>query len=204
MKDETGSAHMTQGSLTSFVRNRFGCGNSALALNGGWTQVPSGIYFNTPEFTISVWVYPLNIGSWARVIDFGSGPSAENIALALSFTTSLQPSLYIVSGLSDPLFIARSSQKLVLNQWLMLAVTFDGTNTCIYLNGTLAVNYYFQGYTPLTLLRSKCFIGKSNWNGDGYSSSYLDDLRFYNKSLTQSEILEIMNRNETSKTRKKY
>ncbi len=42
-------------------------------------------------------------------------------------------------------------------------------------------------------------IGKSNMGGgDGYSSSYIDDLRFYNKSLTQSELLKIMNLN-TSK-----
>ena len=43
MLDQIGSAHMTQGALTSFTSDRFGNANSALALNGGWAQVPSGV-----------------------------------------------------------------------------------------------------------------------------------------------------------------
>ena len=41
---------------------------------------------------------------------------------------------------------------------------------------------------------SYCFIiGKSREvNEEQYSFSYLDDLRFFNKSLTQSEIIELM------------
>ena len=34
---------MKQGALTSFTSDRFGNANSALALNGGWAQVPSGV-----------------------------------------------------------------------------------------------------------------------------------------------------------------
>ena len=48
MLDQIGLAHMKQGALTSLTLDRFGNPNSALALNGGWTQVPSGVYFNTP------------------------------------------------------------------------------------------------------------------------------------------------------------
>ena len=52
---------MTQGNLTLFTKDRHGYSNSALALNGGWTQVPSGYYFNTPEFTVTFWVFALKI-----------------------------------------------------------------------------------------------------------------------------------------------
>jgi hypothetical protein len=52
MNDIIGNAHMTQGAFTIFVSDRFGNSNSALNLNGGWTQVPSGIYFDAPQFTI--------------------------------------------------------------------------------------------------------------------------------------------------------
>ena len=87
MTDYVGSAHMMQGNLTSFTADRFGCSNSALALNGGWTRVPSGIYFNTPEFTISVWVWPQLIGSFARVINFGNGQS-DSIIVSLDGGTN--------------------------------------------------------------------------------------------------------------------
>jgi hypothetical protein len=39
-------------------------------------------------------------------------------------------------------------------------------------------------------------VGKSNWVGDINSYTFLDDLRFYNKSLTQSQILELMLTND--------
>jgi hypothetical protein len=56
MKDVIASKDMTQGNATYFTSDRFGNENASLALNGGWTQVPPGIYFDTQEFTISVWV----------------------------------------------------------------------------------------------------------------------------------------------------
>ena len=67
MTDVVGSANMTQGSLTTFTFDRFGNPNAALNLNGGYTQVPAGVYFNTPGITVTVWVYPLSVGLWAKV-----------------------------------------------------------------------------------------------------------------------------------------
>ena len=98
MNNVIDSSNMIRGNLTSFTLDRFGCSNSALALNGGWTYVPSGIYFNTPEFTISVWVYPQQVGNYSRVIDFGNGQAADNILLSLSNGNYLQPYLKIYNG----------------------------------------------------------------------------------------------------------
>ncbi len=191
MLDQIGSAHMKQGALTSFTTDRFGNANSALALNSGWTQVPSGVYFNTPQFTISVWVYPQQVGYWSRVIDFGNGPNQDNVLMSLSNGNSLQPYIAI-SPPTGQLPAAISSQKLVMNQWQFLVTTFNGINFRVYLNGQLTASLDYS-YTMKTLTRSNCFIGKSNYASDGVSSSFLDDLRFYNKSLTQTEIQQLMN-----------
>ena len=76
MFDEKGMAHMFQGSRTTFTRDRFGNSNSSLSLIGSWTQVPGGVYFNTVEFTFSLWIYPQQVSSpnGARIIDFANGP----------------------------------------------------------------------------------------------------------------------------------
>jgi hypothetical protein len=50
MNDQIGSAHMIQGLNTIFDADRFGTPNSALNLNGGWTYVPKGVFFDTPQF----------------------------------------------------------------------------------------------------------------------------------------------------------
>ncbi len=195
MKDQIGSAHMTQGSFTTyFTTDRFGTLNSALDLNGGWTQVPSGIYFDTAQFTISVWVLPQQVDNFARVIDFGNGYSTNNVVFALSWSSTLEPYMYFDSTNFNP-----STSKLTLGQWQFLVATFDGTYLKIYKNGQIIMNV-FHAYSFPRETRAICFVGKSHWNsfGDGYSSSVLDELRFYNKSLSQVDITDLMNRVDTS------
>jgi hypothetical protein len=196
MFDEIGAAHMEQGNLTSFIEDRFGCPNSALALNGGWTQVPPGIYFDTPEFTITFWIYPQQVGLWSRVIDFGNGPTSNNIVIC-NYLSTPRFQLYASSVI---LIEAISAKSLQTNKWQFLSVTLNRNSSRIYLDGQLTINLN-KNYTLQISNRTKCYIGKSNWAGDGYSYSYLDDLRFYNKSLSQGEIVELMNyQNQTSKT----
>ena len=193
MLDTIGDSHMIQGNLTSFASDRFGNANSALALNGGWTQVPNGIYFDSPEFTISVWVYPKSVGLVARVIDFGNGTN-DNVVLAL------KPYINICSG--SFCFAAHSSQLIITNAWQFLAFTYTGVDVSIYLNGKLVVSSKYTYVLP-KLTRTNCYIGKSNWAGEGYSSSYIDDLRFYNKSLNQKELISLMMMNQTQTSKYK-
>jgi hypothetical protein len=195
MFDQIGSAHMTQGNFTSFIEDRFACANSALALNGGWTQVPPGIYFDAPEFTISAWVYPMNIGYYCRLIDFGNGQTEDNIILRLdSGSANGVPALRMYNG-SLSLGTAQSTRVLKNQTWSLLTATFDGTQMLLYINGTLRGRFNSSFSLP-SITRRLCNIGKGYVGaGIGTSSSYFDDLRFYNKSLTQSEIIELMNFN---------
>jgi len=196
MKDVIGLADMTQGLLTSFVSDRFGNKNAALALNGGWAQVPPEMYFKTPAFSITVWIYPQQVSPYSRVIDFGNGAKVDNILIAFSFSNQLKPYFELYSGANVLYSLATSSLKLSLNQWQFIAVTSNGTNAQMFLNGQQVIDTY-QSENIQILKRYNCYIGRSNWDVDGYSHSYLDDLRFYNKSLSQEEILELMNQNET-------
>ena len=196
MKDEIGTSDMKQGSLTYFTTDRFGNPNSSLALNGGWTYLPGGNYFNTPELTISVWILPQNVGSWSRLIDFGNG-MMDNIILALASGNYPLPFAFEIFNASHFLFMVISSQNLTLCQWQFLTITYDGSNAFTYLNGKLTASHSYSYNMPV-ITRKNCYIGKSyKAPFDGYSSSYLDDLKFYNKSLTQAEILLLYNQYQT-------
>jgi hypothetical protein len=198
MYDQIGSAHMTQGMSTTFTLDRFGNVNSALALNGGWTQVPPGIYFDTPEFTISAWIMPQQVGYWARLVDFAWGSNQDSIVLTLDSSSKPCPFGFIESF---ALSIEGFSFCLTLNQWQLLTATFDGNIFSIYINGTLSVSgAKYSGYSQLpTINRNQNYIGKSNAGpSDGYSHSFIDDLRFYNKSLTQQEIVDLIMMNDVN------
>jgi hypothetical protein len=193
MSDLIGMAHMTQGSLTLFTMDRFGNANSALALNGGYTQVPVGYFFNTPQFSVAAWVYPSSIGYWARVFDFGNGPGLlpfDYVQLSFSELYTNKPSM-VVDGANQKTKLITST-ALVLNKWQFLAGTFNGTHLSLYLNAAL-VGVSFVTYQMPKVQRTSNFFGKSNLATDGFSNSYLDDIRFYNISLSQMQIAELMN-----------
>jgi hypothetical protein len=193
MRDQVGSADMSQGNLTSFTSDRLRNVNSALALNGGWAQVPPRIYFDTPEFSITVWVLPQQIGIQSRVIDFGNWRSS-NVLFSLDSGSNQRP--YFLLNVNEWQAIS-STQVLTLNQWQHLAATFNGSTMSIYINGTLTASQNFSTSSPQSIHRQNCYVGKSNWGPpdclDDYSYSILDDLRFYNKSLSKSEIDLLIN-----------
>ena len=189
MNDQIGTADMFQGAFTNFTFDRFNCPNSALALNGGWTQIPSGVYFNTPEFTISVWVFPLQVGYLSFIIDFGNGYNADNIILKHDSGGNDIPALRINNG-SQSIGTAQSTGSLTLSKWQLLTATFDSSIMKIYING-IQKGSLISVYTLPTITRTLNYIGKSD--SSTYSYSYLDDLRFYKESLSQSEIIDLMN-----------
>jgi hypothetical protein len=193
MSDQIGMAHMTQGDLARYASDRFGCADSALDLNGGWTQVPEGFYFDTSEFTISVWVYPQQVGKWARVVDLSNtwlGIPRDNVIISLDSDGKPFPTFSIFKGAQGEALISNIS--LIENKWQFLAVTFNGTTMSIYINGIMTgINSF--AYPMPKIIRKINNIGKS-WNSrDGKSLSYLDDLRFFNISLSQEEIVNLMN-----------
>ena len=89
-----------------------------------------------------------------------------------------------------------STIALINVQWQFLTLTYDGANLKFYVKNVLAIDAAYA-YSPPTLVRANNYFGKSNWVSDGVSSSYLDDVRFYNISLTQSQINYIMMLNES-------
>jgi hypothetical protein len=201
MIDVIGGANMQQGSGGAsilFVNDRFGNANAALGLNGGYTQVPTGVYFNSPMFTVSVWIYPQTVGAFARIIDFGNGIS-DNFIFAQASATGMNPFIQVFQNTtwkSD----TYSSVYLTAGQWQFLTATYDGSTWKIFINGILVASSSISYILP-TLTRENNYIGKSAnsppLGADGYSFSYLDDLRFYNISLSQSQIIDLMMSNDT-------
>jgi hypothetical protein len=195
MLDYIDAADMTLGNSISFVSDRFGNPNSALALNYGWTQIPSDVYFDTVEFTISAWVYPLKIGKYARLVDFANAYKIDNIILRLDSGSDNKPEFFIYPGFRSPSDSVPFKKSLVLNDWNHLTVTFDGKILKSYLGGTLRDDTRYTYTMPKSRVRLNNYFGKSNKAGGTFSQIYLDDVRFYNKSLDQSEIMDLMKSN---------
>ncbi len=117
--------------------------------------------FETPEFTISVWVYPQQVGNWSRVIDFGNvleTTPLDNIVLRLDSNSNNLPALNIVVGTQNS--VSQSIKALSNATWQLLTATFNGSLQSFYINGTLACNKSIN-YSLPKLTRSYNYIGKS-------------------------------------------
>ena len=187
INDFIGNANMPLGT-TKFIADRFGVNNSALSLNGGYTSAPSGFYFDTPQFSLSLWVYP-NMTTPTGLLDFGSNPLVDNIILFFDTMSTIRLRMYLNTNLVVDL------QSLVqYNQWNFVTVTFDGIIVTMYVNASLTnlASGVTGLYTDKAVVRSVNYIGKCNLPATYYSYSYVDDIRFYNTSMTQADILELM------------
>jgi hypothetical protein len=197
MSDLIGTAHMSQGSLTLFTSDRFGNVNSALALNGGFTQVPAGNYLSMPQFSVAAWVYPSQVGTWARIFDFGTSGSTLTNSIHLCLTSNKLNSPAFVIYDQTPKIIGFSQSKMSLeqNKWNFITMTYNGSQLSLFINGTLVNSTQVIASLMPKVQRASNFFGKSHYPTDGVSWSYLDEIRFYNISLTQPQIIDLMNEN---------
>jgi hypothetical protein len=80
--------------------------------------------------------------------------------------------------------------------WYHAAVTFDGTNEILYLNGILE-GTAAQAFTPRSDSIQKLAIGttiNSTGTASGRFKGSIDDVRIYNRALSAKEILQINDR----------
>jgi hypothetical protein len=123
--------------------------------------------------------------SWSRIIDMGTGPIADNILIANNGTSSnLTFSIYKGSAVTN----LNSQTNLNLNQWYYIAFTVSATGEAkIYVDGVL--DKTATGFNlPNTLVRTKQYLGKSNWSSDAYFNGYIDNVSIWNKTLSQAEV----------------
>ena len=187
MQDCVGSDHMTAGSLYTFTSDRNGLTNDAISLNGGYTNFPADVYFNS-AFTISAWVNPNNLGIWSRIIDFGAGASIYNVLLTFNAGSSNDIALHLYSN-GNPIVLFQPSYQLPWNTWSFVAVTYNGYTATIYINGGQIASQTNAGYwVPENVVRSQSYCGRSEYSVDEYSDSLIDQIQIYNRALSSGEI----------------
>ena len=72
--------------------------------------------------------------------------------------------------------------------WYHLLGTNDGTYTSLYVNGILE-NTFLE---PMATGSENSFIGRSA-SSDQFTNGSIDDIRIYNRVLTEVEILQLYN-----------
>ena len=188
------------GGSVSLTNDRFGNASSAINFNNGYYMVPSGVYFYE-NFTIAVWLKINNALKFEPILDFGNVAKDNNVWVSPINTNRLNYpfiAMYYPQIGNTNYYSCTGTTQVVLNSWFLFVLTLSGATAKLYLNGTLTDT--FTGfYTPKSTLRDMNFIGADNFN-DYFLQADLDDLRIYNRSLTQEEIYLLLGMTLTSTT----
>ena len=179
------------GRSVTLTADRFGNASSAIHFNGGYYTVPSRIYFSG-DFTIAVWLKLNSASAYQPILDFGDTLQTNNVWVSPYDSTARYPCIEMYDPSQyDPTYGCSCSQYLgttavTLNSWFLYVLTLNGTTAKLYLNGTLTNT--FTGFSvPKNTIRNTNYIGSDSFRSPLLLAD-LDDLRIYNRTLSQAEI----------------
>jgi hypothetical protein len=181
---------------TTNVVDRFGILNGALKFNGSnsYVSLPKPFFNGTQQttFTISTIVYIENLSDafiWFKDGFWQTIYLSPDLKGAINFGGSIPSYNYQSYKTND--------NVVKPGQWYNIIVTFNNTNSCIYLNGTLVatnnsmLDYFDFGQTASGNSNNINLFGCRNSVSNGntqFFNGIIDDFRLYNRVLTQAEI----------------
>jgi len=167
--------------------DRFGIPNSAYEFDGIDDIIRvvdnPNLYFED-DFSFNVWVYPMAIKSQTILIKGPavSGPNEAPFAVSVS---AVEENVFKITTQTDENHLF-SDVGYELNKWQMFTAIRDGEMMRLYLNGVLLNELEILG--ELIDEEAPLHIGSRNQVVGNTFLGKIDDVRLYNRVLTQQEI----------------
>ena len=142
--------------------------------------------------TVTAWVNLNTVTNWTRIFDFGTGTTNY------MFLTP-KNGLHRHSSLCDQIrFITEQfidgTAALPTGGWHHVAVTLNGSTGTLYVDGVQVGSNTAMTITPTMLgATTQNWIGRSEFSADPYLNGRVDGFRIYNRALSASEVLAVMN-----------
>jgi hypothetical protein len=180
--DGSGNANAGTVSGAVAVPGKYGNGLSFDGVNDWISVSDSNSLDLTTGMTLMAWVGPTALaGSWRTVIFKEGGPGSVDYSLYAAESTNKPLGQVYIDGEQNAL----GTSSLATGVWTHLAATYDGAMLKLYVNGVLAGSKAVSGsVTPTT--------GALRIGGNGIWSEWfqglIDEVRIYNRALTQTEI----------------
>ena len=180
LKDATGKLAdgVSIGQAAKYIADRKGKRNSALNPNGSFYVK----IFNVPQQTatsLSVWVRSADLSQNKGIVSGNAqGPFViQNPDKFVGGLTLVPPGgISVTTALSN---------DIMNNAWHHLAVTYDGNTVKFYFDGALAGTSNLPGSISATLVNF--LVANGFWKGA------VDDLRFYSRTLSSTEVQKLYN-----------
>jgi hypothetical protein len=183
------SGNNNTGTIIGATRTTAGKYGSALSFNGtnARVRVNSSASLNvTTGLTLEAWVRPTaSQSAWRTIVQKQSDAYFLN---ASNDNGPLFPSGGGIFG-GVTTYVSASAAN-PINVWTHVALTYDGAMLRLYVNGTQVASQARTGNIQIT--SNPLWIGGNNPYGE-YFRGLIDEVRVYNRALTQAEIQADMN-----------
>ena len=177
------------GTLPQLVNDRFNAANSAYDFqNGANIEVPYTVDLNPKEFTISLWVkrHETNPDNYMFSLNTYNGFKFQLQGANFLFLT-----IHADNGYHD---VDSNPGVVPADVWTFVSVSYVNGTMKFYVNDKLVKTAAVTG-TPITLDSPvNLVIGQSlpkSLKGQSYFKGSMDDIRFYNRALSDAEVLSI-------------
>jgi len=185
--DESG--YNNHGSLNGPLpaEDRNGNANCAFAFDGDdYIVVPNAPSLNSQQLSLCAWVSFESSGSEnPRIFSKRANNSLSGYELR-AFTENNLRKLKFGSANQNEWRELDSSQRISTDRWQFITATYDGQKQRLYLNGQLIAQQNFAG--NLASSSSDLFIGKLSYGWDGLFKGKMDELRIYNRAISDPEV----------------
>jgi len=160
---------------------------------GDYVSLPIGSLIGSlTNSTIAIWVNWSSVGgAWQRILDVGTGETVYMFLTGNAGGGGLRFAMTIggnVTGAEDQ----TNAPNVLPGGWHHVAVTIDPDTTThsMYLDGKLVAQNTAARFTPSDLGETtQNWLGRSQYVADPYFNGSLDELRIYNRALSDAEVL---------------
>ena len=187
--DSSGNGkHLTGGTGTTFVDDRVVGTNSINFPNNDGQELSSAVDLSgNKSFSISFWSYRNSNGEHDYIISSGIAQTNKLLTVGYIFDSTNSSDSFAFAFYGNDLFIT-NYQENDTGRWIHFTVTYDISNLhrAIYRNGILIANDVASN--SLNIPNNSSFIIGTRYNSVRPFGGKLDDVRIYNRALTQEEI----------------
>jgi hypothetical protein len=163
----------------------------ALSFNGssGLVSIADAASLDfTSAMTIEAWVRPTTRSNWDTVVMKGYGSTGRAYALYAGDKNGRPAASVRISSSERS---TAGSSALALNTWSHVAMTYGGGRLRVYVNGVQVASSSVTG--SIRTSSDPVTIGGSTVWGRWFAGQ-IDEVRIYNRALSQTEIQNGMNR----------
>lgn len=136
--------------------------------------------------TLSAWVYPTALPAERAAIIVNSPPAgSSSYFLSLNSDGSAQTYWF---GASSAGYHSSGASTVATNQWTLITAVWNGTQAKLYTNGVLRTTV---SSTSVGASSTSISIGAQNTDSSRQFVGRLDDLRIFNRALSDAEVTSL-------------